>query len=355
MSADYLNAGGNVLSTVIGGIFGYHSNKKSNETNLQIARETNEAQREMMREQNMFSRLQAERQNEYNSAFAQRARLEAAGYNPASLIGYNSLPAASAPAASTPQLQRAEVRPFDASPYLAILGQNVSAFASARKANAEANGQEIDNNTRHAQNLALINMLEKSGQLSHEQAEQYRLDNMIKEMNFDSYSKLVQQQLYETSEKARMLKLQNNLTEEYGDAIKQGEIAKTAEEVKKLVEEQKTEQAKRVLMKIQGDVQKAQTIINREVAGSVIRLNLANANKAELENSVYKVFGESKAAAEFLGMVYSNDSRKLENWLNDNSKYADLVNRWVSMVRNSIGIVDDTKNLFNPFSVFKGK
>lgn len=71
-----------VGSSLLGGIFGKSQADKTNETNLQIARETNQANRELAEQQNKWNLEQWNRENEYNSPAMQRQRMLEAGINP---------------------------------------------------------------------------------------------------------------------------------------------------------------------------------------------------------------------------------------------------------------------------------
>lgn len=71
-----------VGSSLLGGIFGKSQADKTNETNLQIARETNQANRELAEQQNKWNLEQWNRENEYNSPAMQRLRMLEAGINP---------------------------------------------------------------------------------------------------------------------------------------------------------------------------------------------------------------------------------------------------------------------------------
>lgn len=75
-------AGVGALGSLFGGLFGKKGSDKTNQMNLQIARETNQANRENQEYQNAWNLEQWNRENEYNSPLEKRKRLEAAGLNP---------------------------------------------------------------------------------------------------------------------------------------------------------------------------------------------------------------------------------------------------------------------------------
>lgn len=86
----------------LGGVLSSKSNDKTNQTNLQIARENNQWSEQMMQKQMDYNTLMWEKNNQYNSAAAQRARLEQAGLNPYLMMNGGS--AGTATAASSPSL-----------------------------------------------------------------------------------------------------------------------------------------------------------------------------------------------------------------------------------------------------------
>lgn len=82
LCSDPLSAAAGAVGTLIGGIFSNGNNKRTNATNLQIARETNQANKELAQQQNDWNIEQWNRENEYNSASSQIQRLRDAGLNP---------------------------------------------------------------------------------------------------------------------------------------------------------------------------------------------------------------------------------------------------------------------------------
>lgn len=67
---------------LIDGLFGWGNTRRTNKTNLQIARETNAANLALAQQQNAWNLEQWNRQNEYNSPAHQRDLLLEAGFNP---------------------------------------------------------------------------------------------------------------------------------------------------------------------------------------------------------------------------------------------------------------------------------
>lgn len=180
MIMDPLSASIGAGASLVGGIFSLFGSKKSNKSNLQATRETNETNLKIAREtnransylnyrNNQFNAQQAaqanqwnieqwNRENEYNSPTAQRARLEAAGYNPNVLASsYSPTPASSlqsaqADASSAIPMQAAQMQ----APHFenewqgfsnSLLGipSAVAQAASAKKMSVETQGQALEN------------------------------------------------------------------------------------------------------------------------------------------------------------------------------------------------------------------
>lgn len=122
-----------------GGLFNRKSQKDANKTNIQLARE-----------QQQFEERMVQQQNEYNSPVNQMKRFADAGLNP-NLVYTQGNPGNQT---SIPSYQRANVQPVqfnfqqDMANAVSQIYNNLQAVAQIRKANAEASGQEIENNIR---------------------------------------------------------------------------------------------------------------------------------------------------------------------------------------------------------------
>lgn len=171
-----IGAGASILGG-IGSLFGskksnnnnLQATRETNETNLKIARETNRANSYLNYRNNQFNAQQAaqanqwsieqwNRENEYNSPSAQRARLEAAGYNPNVLASSfsptaaSSLQSAQADASSAIPMQAAQMQAprFENewqgfSNSLLGIPAAVAQAASAKKMSVETQGQALKN------------------------------------------------------------------------------------------------------------------------------------------------------------------------------------------------------------------
>lgn len=97
VGAAMVSAGANL----IGGLFGKSSTDKTNEMNLQIARENNIANQKLWQQEADFTREMWNAQNEYNTPSAQKQRYLDAGINPA--FAMSNISSGSAASVSTPQ------------------------------------------------------------------------------------------------------------------------------------------------------------------------------------------------------------------------------------------------------------
>ena len=98
LAAGALGAGSNI----IGNIFGFGNNKKTNETNMKIAQMNNEFNERMLQKQIDYNTEMWNKENEYNTASNQRKRLEEAGLNPYLMMNGGSAGTASSASGITP-------------------------------------------------------------------------------------------------------------------------------------------------------------------------------------------------------------------------------------------------------------
>lgn len=129
-------AGG--IGSLAGGIIGAIGQRKTNKTNLKIARETNKANRELAEQQNKWNIEQWNRQNEYNSPINQINLLKEAGLNP-NLYGGEGATAGSLVSADLANQQAATID----NPMRAFEGLNIAqAIADIAKTKSETKANE---------------------------------------------------------------------------------------------------------------------------------------------------------------------------------------------------------------------
>lgn len=159
MIPSFITGGFNAL----GNLLNYQSNKETNQMNMQIAQMNNEFNERMLQKQIDYNTEMWHKNNEYNSAKSQFDRWREAGINPyLAMQGQNSGIAQTAggihpPTADGSAVQRAAQFDFTG------IGQAISQYyqrqrdlADINKTNKEAEGIDIDNQTRGALNRAQI-------------------------------------------------------------------------------------------------------------------------------------------------------------------------------------------------------
>ena len=136
-------------SAIAGGAMGSASNRKTNQTNLQIARETNQMNYQLFQESNAFNEKMYHEANAYNTPSAQMQRYAEAGINPYIAAGnvQTGNTTSALQSAPAPQMHAAQMQPdvnmangmMSAGTIISQYAQNELAIAQARKTNAEAN------------------------------------------------------------------------------------------------------------------------------------------------------------------------------------------------------------------------
>lgn len=160
---------GSLISGLVGGGLGYDAQKKSNDANLQIARETNEANFKLAQYQWDKNLEMWNMQNEYNSPSAQMQRFQAAGLNPNLIYGKgNSGNSSTLPQYSAPRMQSVTMQPefFDMGNALSFLSQYQDwRIKSAQEENIR---QDTENKRVQSEDLwkALINLYSSNSGLS---------------------------------------------------------------------------------------------------------------------------------------------------------------------------------------------
>lgn len=184
------------LGTVIGaglglvgsGISAFSTNK-ANERNIALQRETNELNAKLARENYDLQRELLQKNLDFASPLNQRQMLEEAGYNPYDFVqGVGSKPVASTPTPQLPTMQSATVAPEDYGIGISKVGSELANYYAtmqqARKASAEATGQQIDNDYKallNEQDLISKGLYNQSMQLDWSWKLQTQEDRVLQE------------------------------------------------------------------------------------------------------------------------------------------------------------------------------
>lgn len=142
----------------LGSIFNYFSQKKANDTNLQIARETNQANLDLYNKQFSDTYKLWKENNAYNDPSAQMSRLKAAGLNPTLNMGSN--PTGIAQAATAPSAN-AMIGAHMEAPMVnySDVATSINAISDAIKKSSEAKGIQINNQYIAQEKVQQINHL----------------------------------------------------------------------------------------------------------------------------------------------------------------------------------------------------
>lgn len=297
-------------ASVIGSILGYAGQKSANKTNLKIARETNEMNKLIADQANANSYKIFREQLGYNSPINQRKMLEAAGYNPANLYAGSSA-AVSAPAApdqKVPQMQSAQVTPYlGFSQDLAVMGQNLAAIAAARKENAEAKQQEL-------QNEATLKRIGLEFDALGLKNDWQRIENKFKADTYDKNVEYAINQADIALEQKNELHMRNALYEIYGEKEYKAKINQLEEQAKLWSEQGRTEITKQDLNRALGKKAISDAALNaiqgwyiKYKAPSEVAVNNAIGRnqgwQAEMSHEQYKIlleFGRNEKATSIL-------------------------------------------------------
>lgn len=205
-------AGGAAL---LGGLLNSRSQRKTNETNIELAEQQNQWNLEQWNREAAFTQEMYEKTNDYNSPANQRKRYEEAGLNPYLMLdNIESGMATSSPSPSGNTAQSAQVQPLNYD----YVGRGVTdavtvanAFAQQEKTKAETSLLQTQSQYESARLLAEINELRQRGNLSNWQA-----NKLQQEYDFFNEFK---------NENARTITLQNQYTSE---RIKESQINQDA-------------------------------------------------------------------------------------------------------------------------------
>lgn len=162
-----IGAAGSVLGSFIGGSKSAAAQRRANETNLQIARETNAQNYRIFQEQQQFNENQFNRWLDYSTPAAQRQRYEDAGINPYMAVGQlqNGTPSSALTSANSAPMQGAQVQPVQGlgdalqnsiERAAGVFSSMISSISDADLKGSQKTGTDIDNQTRGRQNEANI-------------------------------------------------------------------------------------------------------------------------------------------------------------------------------------------------------
>lgn len=199
-------------SAIAGGAMGSASNRKTNQTNLQIARETNQMNYQLFQESNAFNEKMYHEANAYNTPSAQMQRYAEAGINPYIAAGnvQTGNTTSALQSAPAPQMHAAQMQPdvnmangmMSAGSIISQYAQNELAIAQARKTNSEANWIDRLNNAY------VGNMNANTGVLN-SQTGLLNLDAKLKHDTLGNYIKLSDLSVANAQETNKSLILQN--------------------------------------------------------------------------------------------------------------------------------------------------
>lgn len=162
-----IGAAGSVLGSFIGGSTSAAAQRRANETNLQIARETNAQNYRIFQEQQQFNENQFNRWLDYSTPAAQRQRYEDAGINPYLAVGQlqNGTPSSALTSANSAPMQGAQVQPVQGlgdalqnsiERAAGVFSSMISSISDADLKGSQKTGTDIDNQTRGRQNEANV-------------------------------------------------------------------------------------------------------------------------------------------------------------------------------------------------------
>lgn len=298
---DYLIPGASALTGIVGNIL-------TNKANKQIARQTNALNYRMFNEANAFTERMWNQQNAYNAPIEARKRLEAAGYNPASLLDAQQIGAASsASSAPAPQMQG-----FTYQNPLGSFPTDMVAFTQALKNANEAKNVDMQTKNYEWQLTAYVDMLQAQKLLTKQQADNLKQEYDLKESTWDDLMKEIHAKAYMTDRQAGIADMQWDLLRSYGAAREEANIDKICAEAFDLIQDGKYKQAARALTEADIGFKQAQIFIDQYRAKTERMVGAATANEMnkrafgeDLQNQITKEFGRGSAAAKFLIDYYS--------------------------------------------------
>lgn len=213
-----IQGGSAVLGSVLGGIFGSHSQKSANDANLRINRENNAFNERMMREQDALNYEAWKRQNAYNTPSAQVQRFKEAGLNPYLMMSNgNQIGSASsqnstsmASSSSSPNMQA-----FDPSSGISngvnAIGGAIANYIAAKKAEGEIANMNMQNGLLQQQIIAMSKDNEYKSFMNDEILRGFKFDNYKKSAEYENqlWSNRYQQETFNSDVGIKRLQEQN--------------------------------------------------------------------------------------------------------------------------------------------------
>lgn len=362
---------------IVSSILGIDSQNKANKMNYAIQQQSNALNYQMFQEQQKFAWDMWKSTNKYNSPAHQRELMQAAGFNPNLIFGYNQ---GSALNISSPTPNGAQVgapmQPAYRPEYMqGVVNNSVQAAAvlsEARLKDAQAAGQRVDN-------LYNAKVKEADLLLKHDTHTAQAIQNEIDYSSRDDKKQVASLQNEKTiADTKRSLSeaALNKVMERYNDA----KIDEVKEAINLLVEQQNETAARAKMQYALGSkylAEKALADVQRTlapaIAASQIAANQASASRdysqseinskmaayQSMVNDVYKVFGKGKAAQDFLNAMYNGD---LQFWQAEDfaeaarekkifNKYEDT-HKWI---RNAKDIMSFVREFFGTMTSQPGK
>lgn len=321
LAVPLIEAGGAVLSGLVGGLFGSSSQSSANATNLEITRMNNEVQKQLAREANeqsmqIFNRnMDWLREQYYDTDKVRRdvQAYKAAGLNPYALAGNTATSVGSVgspgmPDIKVPNTEAGHVEPFflDTEPFQQAFTQGIDAYfqnqligSQSENVQADTQQKQIDNATRMMENISRIRLTMAEGDkmlidkdVSEETKKSIRLQNKYLRKQIKVFSKQMsalasqpykQNDVLDSQFEANMSQAAVNYMEmrakQVGIELTQAQIYSVYESVKqawqsvnndsRLVNATEKEKAQAVISMVNRDAAEFESIgINRDLVGS---------------------------------------------------------------------------------------
>lgn len=353
VGAALVNAGASLVS----GILGNKSQKQTNAANLQIARENNQTSIDIANRNNEMSYKMFLEQLKYASPAEQRRMLEEAGYNPNLYALGATAQAPSAPSLQQPNLTTPTmVAPMALGQSINDLGRSVGSLyrdvAEAKLLDAQRQGVDIDNETKHYKNLAELNniglvnealKLDWSWKLQTQEDRvlSVRLDNLIKDQEQKLYvarvaheeidnetRKQINEKTIQQVDAAINLLLEQGLTEVSKQNLNYAGISETAARIAR--------------MAVQNAIDKYDAETRRMVGSSQSAANYAQASYTQTLDMIEKRFGSSVKDAQSKQMrAYA---RLLENQNVSEYDKRDAIVKGIELCNKQIEYYEKTNN-----------